>query len=329
MKRITPILIAIWLITNNLLAQDPQFSQFYSNPALMNPAFTGTVGNRFAANYRMQWVGIPKAYTTFAATFDMPVNFGGTHHGVGLSTMVDRAGEGSLQNIRINALYSFDLQISESSSILLGLTGGITQSSLALHKLRFPNQFTDISGFDPNALSGESGGQSRINEYVGTGLMFFNKYIYAGGSVDNLTEPTQKFLTGGSAVNAKLPMKMTFNAGASIPLDNEKENGKSIAPAAMYRMQGPFSQLDLGMYVGIPPVSIGFWYRGIFAQDKTDAIIAMIGFRFDKFRFGYSYDYTISTLTNSSSAGSHEISVVVEFDKERHKKQKQLPCPKF
>src|SRR5215471_19039498 len=56
-------------------AQDPHFSQFFSSPLTLNPAFTGKFdGNvRVAGNYRDQWPTINQAYRTATVSVDFPI----------------------------------------------------------------------------------------------------------------------------------------------------------------------------------------------------------------------------------------------------------------
>ena len=52
-----------------LLAQDPEFSQYYAAPLYLNPAFTGTTADhRFIANFRNQWPNVAQGYVTYAAS---------------------------------------------------------------------------------------------------------------------------------------------------------------------------------------------------------------------------------------------------------------------
>ena len=56
-------------------AQDPHFSQFFSSPLTLNPAFTGKFFGtyRVAGNYRNQWPTINNAFTSATASVDFQV----------------------------------------------------------------------------------------------------------------------------------------------------------------------------------------------------------------------------------------------------------------
>jgi hypothetical protein len=55
-------------------AQDPEFTQFYSNPVYLNPAFAGAARcPRFVMNYRNQWPAMSGNYVTSAAAYDQHI----------------------------------------------------------------------------------------------------------------------------------------------------------------------------------------------------------------------------------------------------------------
>ena len=65
------VLTLTTVFTEDMLAQDPEFTQFYANPLYLNPAFAGTARcPRVNLNYRNQWPGISGTYVTYSASYD-------------------------------------------------------------------------------------------------------------------------------------------------------------------------------------------------------------------------------------------------------------------
>lgn len=336
-KRFARVLLLVGALTalaKGVYAQDPQYSQFYSNLVMLNPAFTGSgIGYRVAANYRGQWVNIPGYYKQMALSADMPLFIGSTTQGVGLSIIRDVAGEGDLAKTSVLLNYAYELPLTDvrdgGHTLRFGLSGGIQQTSLDFFKLRFPDQIEPRDGF-VNATQEPFGNakNSRILEDVNAGVVYYNNYAFVGLTVDHISEPRQRFydFNLSQGINPKLPRKYTLTGGMRIPLGDFRDPDKfSITPAFLVKMQRQFFQFDLGAYVNVDPMVFGVWYR------HQDAVIGLIGVKKGAFSFGYSYDYTISPLTNGVSGGSHELSLIMEWEKYRKNKFKHrdLPCPRF
>ena len=84
-------------------AQDPEFSQFYSNPLLLNPAFAGTArGPRVVMSHRNQWPSMSGAFVTQAVGYDQ--HFNSISGGLGLVLMNDQAGQNTLTTTRITGI---------------------------------------------------------------------------------------------------------------------------------------------------------------------------------------------------------------------------------
>ncbi len=316
-------------------AQDPQYSQFYSNLVLLNPAFTGSgIGPRVALNYRAQWVQIPGSFKQFAFAYDQPVQFLGSSQGLGIAFNSDVAGEGNLTKLNATFNYAYQIDIDDKNTLRMGLSAGITQASIDFFRLRFPDQIDPRQGFiNPTQEPGLAGGlsESVIRPDVNAGVAYFNEFLWLGASIHHITEPVEQFYTGlslGANVDAKLPRKYTLTGGLKIPLSQRRRSSRdvSITPAFLVKIQGEFSQVDGGLYINAEPMVFGFWYR------HQDALIGLIGVKTGPFSFGYSYDYTISELTQTVSGGSHEFSVVMEFEqynKRSKTKHRKMPCPRF
>src|SRR5690606_40010984 len=82
--------------TTTANAQDPTFTQFYSNPLYLNPAFAGSHGcPRFVANYRNQWPSLSGNYVTYAVGYDQ--YFKNISGGFGVLATHDMQGQGTIQ----------------------------------------------------------------------------------------------------------------------------------------------------------------------------------------------------------------------------------------
>ncbi|MDX1905831.1 MAG: type IX secretion system membrane protein PorP/SprF [Bacteroidia bacterium] len=310
------------------VAQDPQWSQFYANPVMLNPAFTGSgIGPRVALNSRAQWVSVAGYYKQASFSYDQPVFFLGTTQGLGVNFNYDRAGEGDLTKLNVTLNYAYQIEINDDHTIRFGINGGFQQASLDFYKLRFPDQIDPRDGFvNPTQ---EPGTLARVvyRADVGAGAAYFNEYAWIGATVNHITQPEEVFTQNGGGFEARLPRKYTVTGGIKIPVrDMRNRRELSITPTFLYKMQGEFYQIDGGLYVNADPMVFGLWYR------HRDAMIGLIGVKQGPVSIGYSYDYTISGLTQGVSGGSHEISLMMEFEQYRRPrgmKHRRMPCPRF
>ena len=341
------ILIALMVWTSVLsFAQDPQFSQFYANPLYLNPAFAGgALAPRVTFNYRNQWPGLAANYTTTSAGFDH--YFSNINSGVGVYFMNDVQGTGNLRSSEIAFQYAYQVKINDDLRVRMGLQGGFGSRSANLSSLTFGDQYTNrgfTSGSSTNDPIVQNGNPTLNYADFSSGLLVYSDSYWIGFSMQHINRPQLSFFRILDA--DRLPMKGSLHAGFKIPiggytgLGDEWNREKTISPAINYRFQGPYKQLDLGVYLTYSPIVLGLWYRGIpvvksaDGRPSQDAVTALLGYRQDRFSFGYSYDYTISSL-GPASGGAHEISLSYIFDWEptkknsRPRKDKQLSCPKF
>jgi type IX secretion system PorP/SprF family membrane protein len=335
--------VVLFLLSARLaIAQDPQFTQFYAAPLYLNPAFAGSAyAPRLTANYRNQWPAITNYVTTMVG-FDH--YFERINSGVGLIISNDNQGQGRIQATEIGLQYAYQFQISETSTVRLGLQGSYVNRNINYFGLTFGDQFND-RGFISGSVTGDPIAQGGFpkNKYLdfSTGALVFSDWYWVGVSAHHINRPDQGFFVSGQS---RLPMKGSIHAGLRIPLNgvtglsDELDREISISPVILYKFQGKYDQLDLGAYLTYSPITIGAYYRGIpFKKyeptiNNNDAVALLAGYRVDKFSIGYSYDATISSL--SGSGGSHELSLSYIFDKPERRtgvrrRDKKLPCPKF
>ncbi len=336
MKRLFTFLF-VMIIVVGLKAQDPQFSQYYAAPLYLNPAFTGTTqDHRFIANYRNQWPNAARGFVTYAFSYDY--NLYNYNSGIGFLATVDQAGTAGMKSSQFNFLYSYKWNISSKWVVSAGLNFGYAFRSIDLNKLIFGDQLQFDS--DGNVPSDDPAifnlGTSSYFDF-NSGVLAYNKNFWFGFSASHLNTPNRSLLDQESVI----PIKTSFHGGVRIPLyvgPFKKENISVLSPSFVYKRQGQFDQLDLGLHFLYDPVMIGLWYRGIPIQQNVkdnisqDAVVVVLGFQFEKMEVAYSYDFTVSEL-GPISGGTHEVALKyklgIQMQSKTKKKEKFIPCPTF
>jgi len=329
------VVVSILLnISGRSFGQDIQFSQYYAAPIYLNPAFTGiTEHHRVISNYRVQWPALPRAFSTYAFSYDFnPPRF---KSNFGLLFYTDRAGTANLRTQNIAATYAYTISL-KNWVIQPGLQFGYGSRNIDYNNLLYSDQL-GAGNVDPNDATFrqilDNGGRVDYFDF-GAGILIYNRKYWFGLSAHHINQPSNSF-TGESTI---LPMKISAQVGARFTvmtggMRNRKES--YFVPSLIYRNQSLFDQLDFGFQYIYPPVMFGIWYRGIPFQEQIDyfnhdGIVFMLGLNLEIFEVGYSYDFTVSRLSNVG-AGAHELSIIYQFKTERLKrytrKDKSIPCP--
>ena len=311
----------VFISEKTAYAQDPEFTQFYSNPIYLNPAFAGTARcPRFVMNYRNQWPALSGTFVTYSASYDQ--HFDALQGGLGLMVYNDKAGEGTLTTTNISGMYAYQLNINRQFSIRAAVQGSYIQKKIDWAKFVFGDMIDPRYGFLYNTA--ETQPPDKAYSDFSAGLLAYSAKIYGGLAVHHLTQPREGFY---NTPNDQLPMKITVHAGALIPLEKGRNSSTYISPNILYQQQKKFQQLNLGLYINRGPLVGGLWYRFVFGN--SDAAIVLIGIQQGIFKFGYSYDLTVSKLAAASS-GSHEFSFAMQLEcKPKTKKFRSISCPSF
>jgi type IX secretion system PorP/SprF family membrane protein len=301
-----------------LQAQDPVFTQFYAAPVQLNPALTGsTLAPRIALNYRNQWPAL-NAYVTYAASYEQFVEE--LNSGFGVMLMTDDQGEGLIKSNYFKALYSYRVRVVDDLSLKIGVEAGFSQIGYDWDRFVFLDQIDKIDGpigstGVPNPTQEQRPDNTNVNYFdIGAGLVAYSKYFYAGVAIKHLTRPEDGLLRANDQLTDGLPLLYSIHAGTEITLreGNNRKQGTFISPNIMFIKQADFGQINGGMYGGLGPVFAGAWYRHAFSN--PDAVMFLVGFRYDVFKIGYSYDLTVSELAVTPSGGAHEISLILNLE---------------
>ena len=125
-KKLIIILLTTLLVGKGVIAQDPNFSQFFSSPLNVNPALTANIYGkwRVITNYRTQWLGPVDPYNTGTVSFDSKIfqnTIGNyvdeiTRVGVGGMMMYDNALAGALKSTYASFNLSGNIRLADAPS---------------------------------------------------------------------------------------------------------------------------------------------------------------------------------------------------------------------
>jgi len=319
-NKLVLVVICLLLSQDVLHAQDPTFTQFYSNPLYLNPALAGSTGcPRINLNYRNEWPQLTGNYVTYSASFDTYSK--DINGGVGLMATYDQQAEGTISTTMLGGIYSYNLKINRKTSFMFGARAAYYQKFLDWNKLTFGDMIDPRRGFIYQTGDVPRGGKRGFFDVSG-GIVIFTKQFYAGLAAHHANRPDESMILGQS----KLPIRLTAHMGGTIPIGRRGRysDGTSLKPALIYQYQNGFQELNIGAFVNYSALNFGVWYR------NKDAFVFIVGAKTDKFNIGYSYDITVSKLGNGLTGGSHEISMQINLKcKKKAKNFRKISCPSF
>lgn len=347
MNKIAIVLCLCMLsLSLKVTGQDPQFSQFYSAPLYLNPAFAGaTQQSRVGLNYRNQWPSIEANFITFSAYYDTYLE--DMNSGVGFLIMRDTEGQAGLKSNTVAIQYAYQLYLTEWLTFRPGIQVGFYNRNVNFADLTFGDQFDPVTGEIANPSADTFGNESKNFFDLSFGGVFYTKNAWLGATANHINTPNQAF--EDSANPKELPMKLSFHGGYKFLFRPgvmgtgmfSRPQERSLSPTFQYKSQGEFDQLDLGLYLTLEPLIFGMWYRGLPTKslegfNNNESIVFLVGFtkqgKDDALNIGYSYDYTISQL-GAGSGGAHEISISYSWSNRDPRKPPksvmQIPCPDF
>ncbi len=278
---------------------DAQFTQYYEVPSYYNPAATGLTDYiRIRGGSRLQWVGIPKAPTTFLAVADMPLKLFGKRFGIGAVMQQESMGLYSNLSLGLQAGYKLKLF---GGTLSAALQFGFIDEGFKGSEVNLPDNDDYHESTDDAIPTTDIRGTAFD---LGLGIHYSHKYFWAALSCTHITSPTitmnAQSGAGTEEKNYEFQAGRTlyFMAGSNIRIKNSLFE---IIPSLMVKSDLTFTTGEITGRVRYNKfLSAGVGYR------YNDALMVMLGAEFKNFYLGYSYDYATSAISKASS-GSHEI----------------------
>ena len=280
--------------------QDPQYTQYMYNQAVINPAYAGSTGNlSIVSLYRNQWTGFDGAPKTITLSGHSPI---GEKTGLGLSFISDQ--HGPVKENNIYADFSYTIELGGEHKLALGAKAGVTLHNIGL--------FSDVT----TQTSGDEAFSEDVSEATpnaGIGAFFYSEKYYVGLSLPNMLKSTHLDANGSEYGTEELHYFLT--AGYVFQLT---ENTK-FKPSFLVKseLESALSFDVNANFLFYDKFEIGASYR------NEDSFSGLVGFAFsENIRIGYAYDHILTDI-NVEAKASHE--VFLQFDLNFPKKVSRSP----
>lgn len=297
--------------------QNPQFTQYFQNPFVVNPAITGVESYLdLTTSFRNQWTSFDGAPSTATFSFNTPLHLlkkklqrkeGQTHQGIGAFIYSDETGP--FKKGGFYGSYAYHLKLSQDWFLSAGTFLGINQFKYDSSEAVLLNNPSDILVQN----------LSTINFDMSLGLYLYSKYFFAGVAANQIFDNKIPFSVDNGIITTDGRLNRNFNllVGSRLELSEQWE---AVPSALLKTVADAPVQLELGAkMVYDDKLWGGLGYR------NQDAVTILAGMRFLKdFLFSYSYDYAISDL-NGKQSGTHEFIVGYRFDFGNQK----CACPNY
>ena len=316
LRSIFPAIVLSFIFEAAIAQQVPMYSQYIMNGFLINPSFAGRDGyTTVNLTVREQWVGMAGSPSTYAASFQTRLLRNSyiskstavrkklikptKGSKVGLGGYVFNDNNGIMRRTGIQAVYAYHISMGQTGGYPNNLSFGLalTAYQLAIN--------TDGLIYDPDDPLLNSYDRSVFIPDFNFGASFTTSKYYVGFAMTNLLRGSLLF--ADTSNNKRTELGHYFlTGGIKFPLAGDWK----IEPSAFIKssdMLFKSFQMDLTTRVYYKD---DYW-AGL-SWRTNDAIIMMIGFKYDRFYFAYAFDFTLTDI-RKQSFGTHELTLAVKF----------------
>ena len=308
------VIIAFFLITLNVNAQDPVFTQFISVPEALNPGFTG-FANTWNAGIinRRQW---PDGNRRIDTRFGFASNMVTDNIGVGMTVLNHNEEFTNYNYFQINGTFSYRVELDDEWRMRLGLEGGYGRKNYNFNNLLLEDQININDGsissgsIDPGILN-----YSNKIDFVdfSVGIVVDKEEAWFGAALKHINRPDISFTESG---NVPLDMFLTVHGGYYLDLNAAPLSFLPVDTDLLftfnYMRQSQYNRLDIGGILDMSTFSFGL-IAATNPERKSShghfitSINPIVSMKMDQFTFGYSYDLNVSRIGHTQ--GVHELTL--------------------
>lgn len=276
--------------------QLPLYSQYMMNGFLLNPAMAGSKDYiPVALTVRQQWVGLKGAPQTYALSGHAAPFL---NKSMGIGGYIYNDNFGPVSRTGLLASYAFHLKLGPKNKLAFGVS---------LSGFQYKIDETQLTLTNPNDAAVSKNVEKSFVPDANFGTYFYNQQFWAGLAVAQLLQ--WKIDIGQAEVQNKMVRHYFINTGYKFDLTNYVSNFE-LEPSLLIKtteMRSP-AQLDINLK--------GYYKKNYWlgvSYRTSDAMIVLLGVKYDKYYFGYAFDYTLSNISNYVKGGSHEIMIGVNI----------------
>lgn len=289
--------VASLLLANSVMAQDPNYSQFYLKETYYNPAMTGiNPGLRGTVTDRHLWTSVPGEWGTQSISFDYyDVKF--AQGGIGGYFTRNSQGENCLNTYQGGLAYAKQIRVLPDLMFQVGAGAQYIHKNIDYDKLTFTDQLDPRFGaiYETEFVPPEEGKWSQgVFDYNAGAVVQFNirqtpvKYLATGVfgvAFHHLSQPDMSWIDDGQ--EAPLPMKFDVHGYLQFRINRQGFHNRYflLCPGFIFENQAEANQwfkgsesgsktLTFGMNATIPSkvsfmssLYVGCWARKQFIKD--------------------------------------------------------------
>ena len=295
------LIVLLWLHALCMMSQqEASFAHYWAMETSFNPGAAGKEPKiNVVGAYNMSLAGYEHNPRTMYIAADMPLQFLGALHGVGLQLMNDQIG--LFTHKRILLQYAFKRRLL-GGTLSIGLQGGMLSEGFKGSEADFPDEESDPA-FVTTDVNGTAFDLS-------AGLYYQRKNWYVGVSALHLTAPAIEL---GDRSIFEVSRMFYLTGGYNIRLRNPFF---TIHPTVLARTDGTAYRVDMTARVKYTHDK-KMLYAGV-GYSPSNSVTAMVGGNFHGICLGYSYE--MFTSGTGLGNGSHELFVGYQVDLKLFKK---------
>lgn len=279
------LLSAIFSSQNAIAQQDPLYSQYISNPFVINPAYAGLTNNlSFSLNYRNQWAGFEGSPKTI--NFNGHISLRNNQMGAGLMVVSDQIGNSKITEVF--GSYSYRINLTDDKILSFGLQAGMANYQIDNSKVNPFHKDDDLF----------LGNFSETKPSFGFGAILKNDKFMVGLSVPRMLRSTLE--TQGQ--QATLYTQHYYLLGSYLLFVSEHIRFK---PATMIKM---VSGAPLSMDLNASFILHENYQAGLLTRNfNTYGLFLQALFK-DTFRIGYVFEVPTGSSV-AANFSTHEICI--------------------